>query len=400
VSPRHLDLSQRMAFAARMSIAIELEARPLQAGDRNAIKTQDLIRRSLVSEAELLQTGPPRLDEALKKLAGLAKTRSVHGQGVAFDDLRARLIRLSDDLAQVSCRKCARSEAGICKGDPAHDQLTVSTRGHCIAKLRDLVRCVDEQARRIYAEAADQMPTVDLSTATTHEDKENGLFRQFNIGAQCEVQSDSKLTSIVTLIIKESHFDWNVLCLLPYIVAHEVVCHAFQDLHSGKRAGADEKCVWSEGWMDRFAYVLTLHWLDKARFPSWLMVDPVKVADQTNHVHLWRYAPRDSLTKEDAAPLHDVRNLFDEVRKRWGRDVSLDGHRISKFTARLNAAPVSNQLREDIAMSLGGLMRNTSAREKFELALGACSGFVADGDAEKLLNYLKYLEKTPIDKLR
>jgi hypothetical protein len=388
-----------MAFAARMSIAIELEARPLQASDRDAIKTQDLIRRSLVSEAELLQTASLQLDQALTKLAGLAKASTVPGQGIAFDDLRARLIRLSDDLAQVSCSRCAR-KAGICKGDPAHDHLVVSTRGHCIAKLRDLLRCVDNQARRIYAEAADQMPTVDLSTAPTHEHKENGLFRQFNIGAHCEVQSDSKLTSVVTLIIKEGHFDWNVLCLLPYILAHEVVCHAFQDLHSGKRAGADEKCIWSEGWMDRFAYVLTLHWLDEARFPPWLMVDPVKFTDQTNHVHLWRYAPRDSLTKEDAAPLHDVRNLFDEVRKHWGRNVSLDGHRISKFTTRLNAAAVSNQTREDIVMSLGGLKRNTSARQKFELAMGACSAFVADGDAKALLNYLKYLEKTPVDELK
>jgi hypothetical protein len=399
-NPPHLGLSQLKSFVARMSIAIELEARPLPQANQAAKSVQIGIRDSMIAAADRLKDQPSgRLDEAVAKLAEDFRPGDVVGQGVPFDDLRNRMSRLADGLAGVNCAKCAGSKDRICRGEPAHDQIIISTRGHCIRKLRDLLKFVTSQTGRIYAEATDRAPAVCLSTRATHENADQELLRAFNVGACCEVFSDAECSSFVALVIKDRSFDWDTLCGLPYLLTHEVVCHAFQDLHAEKRRGADEKCGWSEGWMDRLAHALTHRWLEeegKSGFPAWL--DKLNVRAQTEKIHGWRYEPRGTLTEDQADVLDSNRRAFDELREFWGK-APVHRHKIAKFSARLNACDTSNQVRQDIVQSLHGIIRHIKAPIKAELALGHCVEFIADGDALGLLNHLKELENTPIDVL-
>jgi hypothetical protein len=384
VTRRHLDLRQLKALAGRLSIAKTLQSEALQELNAAAQSAQmDEVNFMNAAADALRSQEPGPLDAALKTLGKTAaqRARLISGEGPAFDQLRTRLRELARTLKKFDCQTCAGANNPICCGKPTVDDKNLSEQGDCIELIHDVLRFVNEQSRQVYGHAAVRIPTVTLSTHHTHDKADSELFKAFNVSGFCEVLNDQAVTSVIGLVIKEGAFDWTALCALPYLLTHEVICHAYQDLHHCERSSADEKCLWSEGWMDRLAYMLVHDWTKgngKRQFPSWLLVDGINVTEQTNAIHHWRYQPRNSLRTSEAEQLNEARRTFDLLVQLWHpkrllESRPLEQHAIAKFSTALNACHVANQLREDIVIKLRGLLRTKNI--KAETALQICANF-------------------------
>jgi hypothetical protein len=402
VDRRHLELPEIKSLAARLLISIALGVAPLdrggtKKGSEKASESRRKIVNTLVAAADRLDEDGGRLDKALKALSSVAETESVRGEGAAFDDLRERMLKLSRRLARINCKRCVGSIERICCGDPAKDEVNLFG-GECLAVLNDLLACIVSQAQLIYADAASRFPLIKLSTENTHRDQDQDLFREFNISGFCDVIDDEALTTYVVLAFKAGTFDWSAMCGVPYVLAHEVVCHAFQNL-AGRRRAADGKCLWSEAWMDRFAFELTRHWLlhPPRGFPKWLLADALEVEEQASAIHKFRYVPRGTLKEPEANELKGARDAFHLLRQNWSMKASLPRHRVARFSARLNASDAVNDDREEVVILLGSLLGQRAEPIRAEVALQHCSDFMASGSVLELLENLKRIRDMPKD---
>ncbi|WP_315772313.1 MULTISPECIES: hypothetical protein [unclassified Bradyrhizobium] len=405
---RHLRLAQIKSLVARLSISITLEARSLNGGEKEleankqANRTRYNIVKLLVAEADRLEQHSGRLDDALKKLSKIAKEEVVEGSGAAFEDLRNRLNELARSFARVDCKQCAGELERICCGDPAIDEANLSA-GLCIALLHDSLACIVQQACRAYADAAVRVPVIRLSIESTHRDQDADLFREFNISGFCDVIQDEALTSYVVLSIKQGTFDWTAMCGVPYIFAHEVMCHAFQSLHSRVRAIADGKCLWSEAWMDRLAFEMCKHWLERPprTFPKWFLADVLEIEDQASAIHKFRYTPRGCLTDDEAKEFKRARDAFRLLRDNWSCNEKIDllAHRAVRFSTCLNASDADNEDREDVAILLGSLLGQDAEPFRAEAALHSCSEFLTDGSVFNLLANLKKIRDMSMESI-
>jgi hypothetical protein len=265
---QQLELPQLKALSLRLGAAFYLEALPLSGADERAKSKQVNLLARVYAAADGLQDEPiGALDVSLRRVAAEIKKVDIEGEGEAFDDLRARQQRLVKHLRSISCAKCAKSSADICRGDSEHDRMIVSNGGKCIAALKELSKGVEDEARGIYDYATFTRPVLFLSTSPTIHSADRGMFKKFNIGGYSESLAAPMPTSIIGLEIRERAFDWNTLCGILYVLAHETVCHGFQSIDGGTRAGAEEKCAWSEGWMDRLAFKLSVEWIEHLTGP-------------------------------------------------------------------------------------------------------------------------------------
>jgi hypothetical protein len=285
---------------------------------------------------------------------------------------------------------------------PTNDEANLA-KGECIALLRELLLAIEMQTRRVYSRATTRFPTVCLSTESTHRHQDAALFGEFDVSGFCDVDDDAELTSWVILSFKEKSLHFRTICALPYMLAHEMVCHAFQTLHQGKRETPDGKCLWSEAWMDRFAYELTQSWLDvqPASFPSWVHVDRQKVEAQSHAIHEFRYEPRGSLTEEQADDLNAARDAFRLLKESWSLapGLLLERHRVALFSTRLNACDATNQDREQIVILLGTLLRQTTMRARAELAVQYCADFANGGTVHDLIENLNKIIRMTVEEV-
>jgi hypothetical protein len=413
VGRRHVRLPQLKALTARLSITAELAA--------NLLSFEDIDARSLIGDigsaiariADIRagDTGP--LDVFLQSITKTAGPM-LPGHATASPELSDRLSALDRALTNVNCERCAGGLGRICRDDPANDEPNLAT-GECIRMLHDLLHCIDERAKQIYSGATSVFPTIHLSTEETHRDQDADLYGKFNVSGFCEVlQEDPALTSFVVLCFKANAFNLKTMCSLPYILAHEVVCHAYQTLRAGKREIPDGKCLWSEAWMDRFAYELTERWLDddqpsdprsstdrssreiktNRRFPDWAQTDKLDVKAQALLIHEFRYRPRSKLPAAQAQELNAARDAFRRLREHWSKRAPLERNRVTRFSALLNACDTTNEQRAEIVTRLGILLRGgNKAPVKMELAAHACSDFVQTGLVKDLLEELKKINK-------
>ena len=91
------------------------------------------------------------------------------------------------------------------------------------------------------------------------------IIQKFHVSGYARSLRDAKgYYTKVGLEVRERSFGWRQYSLLPYLLLHEILCHAFQSLDNPPiRPDADPSDAWSEGWMDTLAYKLALEWLNK-----------------------------------------------------------------------------------------------------------------------------------------
>jgi hypothetical protein len=92
-----------------------------------------------------------------------------------------------------------------------------------------------------------------------HGHKTTDILDKTSVSASCRIDDRHVTSSIVRLGFRDDSFDWLSACQLPYILAHELLCHAFQGIGSTyyeecSRSMVDTTCAWSEGWMDVLAH--------------------------------------------------------------------------------------------------------------------------------------------------
>jgi hypothetical protein len=135
--------------------------------------------------------------------------------------------------------------------------------------LADVARCepVDligelydrlvELASRVYEEDLGE-PRLSRSVIET------GAWREFPVGGAA-----FRDTNEVELVIYPSGFDLAALALVPYILAHELVCH-IAARHTGvwvQTPEPDVRSYFSDGFMDRVAWLLLGRWMADGTLP-------------------------------------------------------------------------------------------------------------------------------------
>jgi hypothetical protein len=201
---------------------------------------------------------------------------------------------------------------------------------------------------------------------------------------------------VVCLYIRKNKLEWESLCQILYVLAHEYVCHAYQGLHSDKdRRAADERCAWSEGWMDEVAWKLTELWLTVAhvQWPAWVQQGRHSVRDACFTIHDRRYQPNQygDLKAFDLHRRQNTRKAFrvmeDALGAHRGRRI-LATRRLSRFSVQLNLHLADPQTRDCIVDLLTlGLADPSSPR--VDRVISDCSHFHKHRDPKQLIEALK-----------
>jgi hypothetical protein len=387
----HMELQRRKALAVRLTTAAEVEGLPLPGADVKATGQLSAFLDTVNAAANSLEADDVTTFEAsLHKVARDLEAYAFHGNGPAIVELNRRRDSLVRKLRAWSCWDCVAGTGLLpCEGkDRNYDDSVVDARGACIAALREISRLVREEVEQLYATQAKSLPPVQLRFATepVHRNAARGLFNEFGISGWTDLRDGT-----VGLEIKDRAFDRKALCQALYVRAHEMVCHAFQGLQGmARRQNADETCSWSEGWMDRLAFLLTEHWLDTRRhaLPDGLRSDIGVAKEVCSRFHRRRYEPPlDPLEDYHFARRDAARWAFDHLRGAWTtiRSSTIEAdHRVVQFSLRLNLKHVAQEDRETICQLLTAyLVDEQSAR--YGLALAACSAFLDEHDDAKTL---------------
>jgi hypothetical protein len=370
---QHLDLGRRKALRVRIGTALHLEARSIVDATTKR-RQKDLIER-IVSNGDALWDEPPfALDKSLRALAdGLPQLRPANGDP-ALTDLHERKDALGAMLRQSDCASCAGKN--ICRGDAVHDDLVVTQHGKCLDIVKDLLFLLQKWCTEIYAEFSEISPTIELSTASTHDLANHGLLERFGISGWHQVGRSSFPTSTIGLTIQDRSFNWESLCSLYYTFLHELFCHAFQAMHATRREDADRYCPWSEGWMDRLAFEIAREWLvSRVReLPEWLQNHTSDVDRISGSIHDYRYKSGAALPDPHGDRRRAASEAFAILWHAWGRQGAVADHRITLFSIRLNLLDIPPDARMQFGINLP-LVLAAPGSERFELACGKCSEF-------------------------
>src|ERR1700722_9476274 len=177
---------------------------------------------------------------------------------------------LSSRLLTDYCGDCTgKCGLPVCDGnDPIRDAQTVAVQGDCVAHLRSLFEQVKLIATQYYSAHA-----VDLATLSKVEIQFGTRFvndRPTTLGPNLPIsavtfRNKNSLNSDVVLRFYVDAYDLLVLTRssflgLPYILMHELICHAFDGVAvGGNRNARDERDTFAEGWMDWTAFQIVSH---------------------------------------------------------------------------------------------------------------------------------------------
>lgn len=290
-APTHMNFADRKAFAV---LAAYLESTPddlpAQSGDLEAI--YEPVQRAAERMASASDGAP--LDSAVQAAAALAAEAAlpfVRDKAVA----RETLERFQSLVRGISCSTCGVTAA--CKGAAADDAL-VANGGQCMRQIHDAFDWSMRQAKATYAASRPAgPPVVDVSLQTRGiSDPPAGVpggLLAAN-GVTSYVDSETEKRSLIRVDIAALAIDRSTLAALPYILLHEVLCHAFQMSDApgprpGRKAVVDPI---SEGMMDAIAV------RELTRNAQALLLDPA-------------LSPRARATANVAMQVHAARRSLD-----------------------------------------------------------------------------------------
>jgi hypothetical protein len=318
---QHLLLGDRKVLAIRL-LTLEAAKRCLQENPewgefvawhphdrlmwRQAISNLDLEAREQASSGNRDQNRV-RLDNLLADLAGRYVPQPRHDssyvdKAITYVHCFAHRIDCDDCV-----RRTGRADLRPCYGHPKNDQELVALGGDCIYPVRDAAQQALQLAQNLYKEATDR-DTADIEAVFSTLPGKPDLLRGKRIAATSQLhwqdQEDTRRV-IVEVTVNAQEFDDGGLNLLPYCLAHEFVCHAFQQTATAgprKRDENDEYDALAEGWMDYLVTELL------RRGPSpWSDPD---AADEAQRIH--------SLRKDNSDPPPGIEPFPYAGRVRYG----------------------------------------------------------------------------------
>jgi hypothetical protein len=387
---QHLDLEQLAPFAARYLISREvLRSRARSERDRDVLAS--------IRQTADLMPGGSGLQAHFDYLSEYIKTQQAHFAGDISEDFSDALNQVVAALPGHHCGCCSAKNKPCAKGVSTFTNVDRKLGGRCIAPLKrrfaELQRWVQGLVRELPACSSYAKATIQFSTINWNFYDERHIVQKFSVGgyAVSYPLGDGHATR-VSLAIRDKSFQWEQFCMLPYVLLHEILCHAFQSLDNPVvRGDAHPADAWSEGWMDRLAFELALEWL-KRRQRS-LRFSPPEFDDakqQMRLLHDFRYRRTDLTPPADdevkSLP-EDGRDAFIEVRAKYGEKygpLSISEHPLTRFSLRLNAITLERKFR------VGRVLQAFRYLAKFEparlrLIVGSFNRELQDGDAVKLL---------------
>jgi hypothetical protein len=390
-SPRttHLDLQRRKQLAVRLATARWLDGLALPDCTEDAAREH----ASLIHWLFGVIDGPGRddavhLDAFLHDVCKELAHRSYKGNGPAINELQRRSAEVCKLLERIRCEACAGSRARICCGEHMQDDEVVRAGGECLAEIKEATRWVENRVRALYAVHSNQseLPPIRLDTDHAHSKKRAGVFDRFHINGWTEYWPE---ITVVGLDIKDDAFVRAILFQMLYVLAHELVCHAFQALRAEQRCQADEKCSWSEGWMDRLSFRLVESWLGEdppANLPDWILNSRREALNACRELHEARYAePGDTLDPRYRQRRQAGREACDALHDAWEGQASVFAERRSlEFALRLNLHDQTDRERDSLTQRLACLRHLDADSPARDQIVAACSDFLLHDSPNRL----------------
>jgi hypothetical protein len=353
---------------------------------------RDRLHRAAKDLRDEIEPWPPRLDACLRKVAEELKLLATQGDPLA----REAIDRLRDEVAtrlqSISCDDCASCCGGQpCNDSPDNDTHVVAKGGLCLGEIRDIFHSccglVDARYAGLGEEQGPVRPEdIELAMDHTHQNNRNGLLIAGHVDGWLDFEGPENRRSVVGLTIKDDAFDWPSLCRLPYVLLHELVCHAYQGLRGhGEREGTGPYCTWTEGWMDSLAAEYAKAWFESAHLPTFA-ADPSAAFGHANALFEGRY---DAVT----SGLDDIRLELRKAARAGRRDLALTiggadpeygRATVERFSLLANLQIVDMKTRNRLAQQLAGLVQVPWSTRAKQVA-NACDCFLESGDISKLI---------------
>lgn len=258
--PTHVPLEQRTTLNARLIASEIFDANEILIEDNLTKSRWENFKNSYFSKAnepsvtkeiefldQYLKLLPERINGELEDLK----------QTEEFHKLEYIVEGLFQDLTDFSCLNCGAVNE-ICNINKNQKHELVKD-GICLERFSDIFVQFESLARAVYSKEIDLDEKhlnnqVVFSTSFNSSDDVHDLdVDVYAVGSTIVRDENKKIVSEIVLTFLVPKFDWNTYCSLPYIVAHEIFCHAFQGVvgGKGKREETPEKCSFTEGLMDR-----------------------------------------------------------------------------------------------------------------------------------------------------
>ena len=314
------------------------------------------------------------LSSALASIAA-ANPGSSHAAVVA-----ARLAAFESALRAMGATADAlQAEHAAMTADDAAYSTFVAPIEAIFASLADYVSALYVRALPTLAR-----PDVLLETAHLHEHQTTDMLDASAITGTCRVDDGDRQTSIVGLGLRDDAVGWDSLCQLPYVLMHELLCHAFQGLVGQGRRAASTGCGWSEGWMDALAVRLLAFWLEGEveGAPRWFLEEPHVVLRAGSRLHDRRREPQSGLQPTDLSQRRAMHAAAYRLERMLRGDNIRGGHalvRLVNFSLRLNLHAVPQRERNDTIDRLA-LALELYHGERLSRVVGACSRVFEHGD--------------------
>lgn len=386
---QHLDLDQLAPFAARYLISQEvLRSRARSERDRDVLANIRQVA-DLVPEESGLQ-------EHFDYLSEYIKTQQARFAGDISKEFSDALNQVVGALPTHHCECCSAKDKRCAKGVSTF--INVDGGGRCISPLKrlfvELQFWVQDLVQQLPTCSSYAKATIQFSTINWNFYDERHIVQKFSVGGYAaSYRLGNGHATRVSLAVRDKSFQWEQFCMLPYVLLHEILCHAFQSLDNPiVRENAHAADAWSEGWMDRLAFELAREWL-KRRQRS-LRLSPPEFDDakqQMRLLHDFRYRRTDLRPPADdevkSLP-EDGRDAFIEVRAKYDQKygpLSISEHPLTRFSLRLNAVTLDRKFRVGrVLQAFRYLAKFDAAR--LRLIVGSFNSELQDADAVKQLD--------------
>ena len=275
-----------------------------------AAKIADQIRAEFVDETgnergfEAAGTSVEALVEAqLERIANVRKLMRDKTDRALF----RRFAKLLTERSKKSlCSGCTHGDA--CKDDPAHDDSLLDHPGLCIGTINKCFKFICAQVAVIHEQwAFQESPAQEWPQIRFSREFVGGpaggspVASRYRGALSAETVFDDQpapgqALSKVTVRFDGRHFDWNCLLAVPWVITHELVCHAFQGRVGATRMSCESDCPFFEGWMDEVAALVLdaivvrgIVQTGKVEQPDFLIQNSSLIGKESQDFRDWRY---------------------------------------------------------------------------------------------------------------
>jgi hypothetical protein len=228
--------------------------------------------------------------------------------------IRPYLLRAASDLLSMRVGGSVVEEIAEMIGGAAHTLEAIATEidnrdAGCGCELVNVTRLVERRTLRTYEDTgamSGEAPPIRFETEIIEDAQ--GNLEPFKITGSADITISPRT---VRLTVKEGDLTARDLCQLAYVLHHELFCHAFQAIGAVSQRNAPPQCYWTEGWMDRLAFVMAVQWADQINTPHvWLPLTGPDATGAMTTFHEFRYETPKGLKFSDAKNRRAARQAF------------------------------------------------------------------------------------------